>query len=147
MDQYGGYSDNISEMSHVKKVEEVQSRAFGQAAMNMYNNADSNQQDDFFWKGHQQRKGPKYEEPAEQLEQPEVKTVVQSSPVEMSSATGVVDKKALINELKAVDLEISQLIDEIDNNFSLSKRDIQIKRKELHKIQSRRNQINSMLAE
>ena len=157
IEKYAGYSDNISEMSYEKKTEEIQSRSFGQAAMNMYNDAGMNQPDDFFWKGHQQRKGEKHSEPNEQYEKPKQTSLPSSyQPEDKPSDHSVseeakipkpVDKKALISELKELDLEISQLIDEIDNNFSLSKRDVQLKRKELHKVQARRNQINSMLAE
>ena len=147
-----GYEDNISQMSF-DKVADPHHKGFGVASTNMYSELGSAQQDDFFWKNHQQQK-PYSHHPAEETYsqsvpvapvQPQIdsKADVQSINSEYSTKS----KLDMATEIKTLDEEIRQLIDAIDNDFSLSKRDIQVKRKELHKVQARRNKLINELAE
>lgn len=145
-DKTVGYVDNISEMSHVH-TEEPHEKSYGKVATHMYSELGKQQKDDFFWKGHQQRVEKKYVDPNEHIFKSDISEVQSIHVPEVRIASETVDKKALVHELKILDSQIRVLINDIDNNFSLSKRDIQVKRKDLHKIQSRRNYINSMLAE
>lgn len=144
------FGDHFARTPHDKRGDETKSRAFGQASTNMYNDLGTAQQDDFFWKGHQQRTVHHPGETSQSdvfMVEPKATGTRDPHPEEVQSTETSRSKKEMVGELKMLDAEIKQLIDDIDNNFSLSKRDIQLKRKELHKVQAKRNKLNSELAE
>jgi Leucine-rich repeat (LRR) protein len=125
-----------------KKEDDAHSNAFGGASTNMYNDLGQEQQDDFFWKGHQQRVDHN-PEPEPMQDSPSKEFLAE----EVKSTASQHTKKEMVSQLKVLDAEIRQLLDDIDNNFSLSKRDLQVKRKDLHKYQSIRNKLSNELAE
>jgi hypothetical protein len=160
--------DHISSIHHEHIEEDPFARSYGKASSNMYNDLGTAQQDDFFWKNHQTREKhglPQTSEPAPEAKvkapvpapEAKVKPLVPAPETQVKAPAPVPEKiqptvpsknkKEIVEQLKVLDAEIKVLIDDIDNNFSLSKNDIKIKRKDLHKLQSKRNKLSSELAE
>ncbi|CAI2384285.1 unnamed protein product [Moneuplotes crassus] len=111
----------------------------------------SQPKEDFFWGSHQREVDHQYQSSHPSAHPPApIPEVPKAShdpfPEEAVSTESQRTKKDMIEELKILDDQIRQLIDDIDNNFSLSKRDIQERRRELHKVQAQRNKLNNDIA-
>jgi len=142
-----GFGDHGTSTSNDKKTDDPHSsRGFGSSSAHMFEDVGKGQQDDFFWKGHQQRVVGKDHESHEQ-DQPMKKAPQAAVEEDVKSTASSTNKKAMIQEMKTLDEGIRELIDDIDNNFGLSKRDLVARRKDLHKLQARRNKLNNELAE
>lgn len=138
--------DHIGSIHHEHKEEDPFNRSYGKAATNMFSDLGTAQQDDFFWKNHQTREKRGGQQVSETMPETQIKAPA-PIPEETQPEAPSKSKKEIVDELKILDAEIKALIDDIDNNFSLSKNDIKVKRKDLHKLQSRRNKLSNELAE
>ena len=139
------YKDHLGAQGYDKRGQNVQEKHYGQASSSMFNDPGTSQKDDYFWDGHQKEVKHIHQELAPEVEVPQARN--DPFPEEIASTISQRNKKEMVKELNILDAQIRQLIEDIDNNFSLSKRDVQMRRKELHKVQARRNKINNELAE